>query len=337
MSNDIRWGVLSTAHIAQAAFLPGIKVAGGRAHAVAGRDRDRTDSFARSNGIEHVLVGYERLIESPDIEAIYNPLPNSLHAEWTIKALVAGKAVLCEKPLCGSLGQTAAVLEVARRAPKPLWEAFVFPFHRQQRRLQELVTSGAIGQLREIHSEFFFKLRTRQNIRLAPDLAGGALNDVGCYPLRFAQLTFPAVPKLGTAVARWSPEGVDEEARGVLEYEGDAMQGVPGARHLVFACGMTRDSGTFTRLLGDEGEVRITNPFHARADSSIEIRTNGEVAVERLGTEEPTFAEAIRHIHAVLRQDAAPLHTALDDSLATETALDLLHRSARSGTVETAA
>ena len=335
MSDKIRWGILSTAHIAQSAFLPALRVAGGEAYAVAGRSKDRTEAFARANGIENALAGYSELLHDPNVVAVYNPLPNSLHAEWTIKALESGKAVLCEKPLCGSLRQAASVLEAARRATKPAWEAFVFPFHLQQRRLEELVVSGAIGDVREIHSEFFFRLTSRKNIRLSPELGGGAINDIGCYPVRFSQLLWAAGPTSAVAMSRWSPEGVDEETQGVLEYE--------GGHRLVFTCGMTRDSGTFTRLLGDEGEIRITNPFHARAFDFIEIARRrpvgsaasaDNVSVERLGTDEPTFAEAIRHIHAVLREEVEPAHTVVDDSLVTEVGLDVLHRTARSGQVE---
>jgi predicted dehydrogenase len=329
MPSAIGWGILGTAHIAESAFLPALHAAGGgQALAVAGRDRKRTEAFSQSQGIERALTGYQSLLDTSEIHAVYIPLPNSLHAEWTVKALEAGKAVLCEKPLCGSLEQCRQVLAAARRAEKPLWEAFVFPYHRQQRRLLELVGSRAVGRLDEIHSEFFFNLTKRENIRLSSELGGGALNDVGCYPLRFAQLIFEASPVRGTALAHWTHGGVDREARGVVDY---------GVRRLVFACGMTRDSGTFTRIIGDEGEIRVSNPFHPRADDTIEIRAKGKESVERLGVAEPTFAEAIRHIHAVLREAAEPEFTALDDSWGTELALDLLHRSARSGQAEHAA
>lgn len=323
MVHDVQWGILSTAHIAESAFLPALHAVGLQAYAVAGRDKARTEAFAQKHGIERAMTGYESLLDSTDIDAVYVPLPNSLHVEWTINALQAGKAVLCEKPLCASLSQTKEVLDAARVSARPLWEAFVFPYHRQQQRLENLVGSGAIGEVDEIQSEFYFGLRNRQNIRMAPELAGGALNDVGCYPIRFAQLMFASTPKSAFADARWASEGVDEEMRGVLNYKSGG--------HLVFSCGMTRDSGTFTRLVGHDGEIRITNPFHPRGHDFIEVRRGDDVSIERLGVSEPTFAEAIRHINAVIAEEVAAVHTAVDDSLATEVALDLLHRSARSG------
>jgi len=256
-NETIRWGILSTAQIATSSFLPALRAAGGGSvQSVGGRNLERTQSFAADNGIANAVEGYEAVIEDPNVDSVYNPLPNSLHAEWTARALRAGKAVFCEKPLCVNLGETESLLREAVTSGALLWEAFVFPFHRQQRRLQELVATAAIGPVREIHSVFCFKLTNRQNIRLSADLAGGALNDLGCYPFRFAQLMFAAVPLSGMAMAWWSPEGVDEETHGVLEYA--------GGRRLVFSCGLTRNSGGFTRLLGDEGEIRVKGRLAAR-------------------------------------------------------------------------
>jgi predicted dehydrogenase len=323
----IRWGILSTAHIAETAFLPALRAGGGEAHVVGGRDHARTNDYARRNNVGRAVANYQSVLDDPEVEAVYIPLPNSLHAEWTVKALNAGKAVLCEKPLCGSVSQTRIVLAAAEETQRPLWEAFVFPFHKQHARLVELIGDGTIGIVREIQSEFHFRIRDRANIRLSPTLAGGALHDVGCYPVRFAQLMFASSPKSAICMAKYAPEGVDEEAQGVLEYE--------SGQRLLMSCGMARDSGTFSRIIGDLGEIRITNPFHARQDDTIEVRAGG-VTVERLGTSEPTFAEAIRHIHAVLNSVEAPRFTALDDSLATEVGLDLLSRSARSGELEQA-
>src|SRR5580704_3893444 len=122
----VRWGIIGTANIARAAFLPGLRQAGGVAAAVAGRDAARTGQYARDHGIERAIAGYQNVIDDPAVDALYIPLPNSLHAEWTIAALRAGKPVLCEKPLCGSLAETMRVIDVARQTGTLLWEAFVF-------------------------------------------------------------------------------------------------------------------------------------------------------------------------------------------------------------------
>lgn len=182
----VRWGIIGTANIARAAFLPGLRQAGGVAAAVAGRDAGRTGQYARDHGIERAITGYQNVIDDPAVDALYIPLPNSLHAEWTIAALRAGKPVLCEKPLCGSLAETEHVLAVAAETGTPLWEAFVFPFHDQFARVTALIADGAIGDLREVQSNFHFSVGRPDNIRLSRDLDGGALNDVGCYPVRLA-------------------------------------------------------------------------------------------------------------------------------------------------------
>ena len=150
----MRWGVIGTAGIARKNFLPAVREAGGEAAAVAGRDAERTSRWARDNAVGRAVVGYQQLIDDPDVDVLYIPLPNALHAEWTIRALRAGKPVLCEKPLTGSLAETEQVLAVARETGIPLWEAFVFPFHDQMRRLRGLLADGVIGDLREIQSNY---------------------------------------------------------------------------------------------------------------------------------------------------------------------------------------
>src|SRR5579875_1061609 len=160
MTSDglVRWGIVGTANIARAQFLPALRQAGGAASAVAGRDAARAETYARENGIDRAITGYQALIEDPGIDALYIPLPNSLHAEWTIRALQAGKPVLCEKPLCGRPAATERVLAAAMETGTLLWEAFVFPFHDQLRQVREMLEAGAIGEVAEIASNFHFPL-----------------------------------------------------------------------------------------------------------------------------------------------------------------------------------
>ena len=186
--SKVRWGILGTANIARAQFLPGLRAAGGIPAAVAGRDAGRAEQYARDNGVDRAIGGYQNLIDEPGIDALYIPLPNALHAEWTLRALAAGRPVLCEKPLCGNLQDSVGVRDAARQTGTLLWEAFVFPFHRQIAQVRDLVAGGAIGELMEIKSNFHFQLSNPGNIRYSRELEGGALNDVGCYPIR------PAVP-----------------------------------------------------------------------------------------------------------------------------------------------
>jgi predicted dehydrogenase len=263
------------------------------------------------------VAGYEQIIAAPDVDAVYIALPNHLHAEWAAAALRAGKAVLCEKPLCTSVAETETLLSVAQQSGSLLWEAFVFPFHEQFIRLQALIGSGTIGEMREVQSNFYFKVRSRENIRLSADMYGGALNDVGCYALRLAQLLFDEDPDETGVIASWAPEGVDEETQAIVGY--------PDGRRLTLGCGFTRPYDTFTRVLGTEGEIRLSNPFHPQSSDSIEVRASGVETVETPTDGRPSFTNAIRHIHAVLHGKTEPRHLASEDSLGTARALELLH------------
>jgi predicted dehydrogenase len=321
MSSDpARWGIISTANIARGQFLPGLRAAGGVPAAVAGRDLGRAQAWAEQHGVDRAVAGYQALIDDPDIDALYIPLPNSLHAEWTIKALRAGKPVLCEKPLCGTLAEAEQVLAVATETGTLLWEAFVFPFHAQFAAVQKLLADGAIGELLEIQSDFHFLVRNPANIRLARDLDGGALNDVGCYPVRIALELFGAGHTDAWATAVWGGHDVDVDTQGSL--------GFPGGRRLLLTCGMRRAYDTFTRLLGTAGQIQLTNPFHPGRGDSYTVLTDGEPPrTLDAGAAEPSFTGMIRHIQNVLRGGEAPRQLALDTSLASARALHDLHQS----------
>ena len=321
MSSDpVRWGIISTANIARGQFLPGLRAAGGIPAAVAGRDLGRAQAWAEQHGVDRAVAGYQALIDDPDIDALYIPLPNSLHAEWTVKALRAGKPVLCEKPLCGTLAEVEQVLAVARETGTLLWEAFVFPFHAQFAAVQKLLADGAVGELLEIQSDFHFMVRNPANIRLARDLDGGALNDVGCYPVRIALELFGAGHTDAWATAVWGSHDVDVDTQGSL--------GFPGGRRLLLTCGMRRAYDTFTRLLGTAGQIQLTNPFHPGRGDSYTVLTDGEPPrTLDAGAAEPSFTGMIRHIQNVLRGGEAPRQLALDTSLASARALHDLHQS----------
>jgi predicted dehydrogenase len=321
MSSDpVRWGIISTANIARGQFLPGLRAAGGIAAAVAGRDLGRAQAWAEQHGVDRAVAGYQALIDDPDIDALYIPLPNSLHAEWTIRALRAGKPVLCEKPLCGTLAEVEQVLAVARETGTLLWEAFVFPFHAQFAAVQKLLADGVIGELLEIQSDFHFKVTRAENIRMIRDLDGGALNDVGCYPVRIALELFGAGHTDAWATAVWGGQDVDVDTQGSL--------GFPGGRRLLLTCGMRRAYDTFTRLLGTTGQIQLSNPFHPGRGDSYTVLTDGEPPRSLdAGAAEPSFTGMIRHIQNVLRGGEAPRQLALDTSLASARALHDLHQS----------
>jgi predicted dehydrogenase len=308
--SKVRWGILGTANIARAQFLPGLREAGGTAAAVAGRDAGRAEQYARDNGVDRAIGGYQNLIDDPGIDALYIPLPNSLHAEWTLRALAAGRPVLCEKPLCGNLQDTVRVLDAAWQTGTLLWEAFVFPFHRQISQVRDLVAGGAIGELMEIKSNFHFQLSNPGNIRYSRELEGGALNDVGCYPIRLAAEFFGEQHEAAWAGATWGGDGVDVDTWGVLEY--------PGGRRLHLSCGLGRAYDTYSTLEGTAGRIVISNPFHPGPADSYQVMASRAEPVSHPATAgEPSFTAAIRHINAVLAGAEEPRLLAVDTAAGT--------------------
>lgn len=320
---QVRWGIIGTANIARAVFLPGLRQAGGDAAAVAGREAGRAGQFARDNGIGRGVAGYQALIEDPDIDALYIPLPNSLHAEWTIRALEAGKPVLCEKPLCGTLPDTERVLRSARQTGTLLWEAFAFPFHAQLARLRRLIADGAIGDLMEIKSNFHFAVTRPDNIRLSRELEGGALLDVGCYPVRLAAELFGAAHESAWATASRGGQGVDVDTWGVLGY--------PAGRRLMLSCGFGRSYDAFTTLEGTAGQIHVTNPFHPGPGDSYVVKAGrDEPRRYPAAPQELSFTALTRHINGVLRGEEEPRLLAVDTTLPVARGLHDLAEAMRS-------
>lgn len=321
-SRRVRWGIIGAASIARGQFMPGLREAGdGQAVLVASRDRARAEAFAAREGVDGVSDGYRELLHSGQIDAVYIALPNTHHAEWTIAALEAGLAVLSEKPLTAGVDETDRVLDAARRQTDAhLWEAFVFPFQAQHRRIADLIDAGAVGNVAEISSAFHFRVGRQEDIRLSAELGGGALADVGCYPIRLAhELLGPADGPAGVD-AVWGRE-VEIDAAGFVSH---------GDQRLTLTCGFRRAYDTFTRILGDDGRLHLTNPFHPRPADVLEIhRPDGNITVERPTTDERSFTAALRHIHAVVRGEEAPRHLAVDSAGATARTLARLQEAAR--------
>jgi predicted dehydrogenase len=321
---EVRWGILGTANIARRQFLPGLAEAGsGRALLVASRDRARAEDWAAAEGVDAGVEGYEALLERDDIDAVYVALPHSVHAEWTMRAIQAGKAVLCEKMLCRDPAELAPVLDSARRPGALLWEAFVFPFQAQHLRLLELVAGGAIGEVCEILSSFHFRVTQPTNIRLNSELGGGALADVGCYPLRLAQeLLGPAPEPLQLCCQSIDHgRGVESDAAAIVAW---------GAARLLLSVGFHRSSDTFTRVLGTTGQIQLTNPYHPGRGDTVTIQSeSGEPVIEHPTHDARAFSAALRHIHRVLAGEEAPRHLAVDDSLPTAKVLEALQQACR--------
>lgn len=331
---DVRWGILGASRIVASTFLPSLAAAGGgSAELVAARDGARAARFAADHGIARSVEGYARAVDDPDLDALYVALPNALHAEWTIAALRAGKAVLCEKPFVDDLSQARAVLTAADETGVPVWEAFAFLFHDQTRRLAELLDAGTIGAVREVQATYHASLRDQGDIRYLPGLSGGALADVGVYPIRLGQLVLgerptgvraSQLPLTGAANGRVEVETwgsvVDVESWGSVDYT--------GGRRLLFSASFTKAVDKTARILGETGEIRLSSPYSAEPADTMEIRDGHDVRVERRGSDQPKFSAQLRHIHAVLAGRAAPRHLAIDNA-GTPAILDAVRRAAR--------
>lgn len=250
----LRWGVLSTANIGRAAVIPAIRASSnGVLSAVASRSLERARTFAEANGIPRALGSYEALLDDPDVEALYIPLPNSMHLEWTVRALEAGKHVLCEKPLGLGARECLDMDRVARAHGVRLMEAFMYRFHPRTERLLEMVRSGAVGEVRMIRSAFTFRLRRTDDIRLDPDLGGGALRDVGCYCVNVSRTVAGTEPMAVQASARWTERGVDEALTGTLFFADGLV-----AR---FDCALTLERCEQVEVAGTDGWLRVPQAF----------------------------------------------------------------------------
>lgn len=252
MSETLRWGILSTANIGIKAVVPAIQRADGcTVSAIASRDQTKAQEAASKLGIPKTYGSYEELLADAEIDAVYNPLPNSLHREWSIKALEAGKHVLCEKPLGLNAAEAVEMAAVAEESGRTLMEAFMYRFHPRFEKLRELLTGGAIGELRLIRSAFTFRVRDAANIRFDPALGGGALYDVGCYCVNIIRTLAGTEPDQVTAQAHWIG-GVDDTLVGTLRF---------GSVLAHFDCSLVLARREFISLVGTEGTLEATSPF----------------------------------------------------------------------------
>jgi predicted dehydrogenase len=321
----IRWGILGCAGIAERAFIPGVlRSRNGALGAIAARDPSRAGDWARRFGFVRAHRTYQDLIDDPAIDAVYNPLPNDLHAEWSIRALRAGKHVLCEKPMALNAPEVRAMIEAAGTGGALIMEGFMYKFHPQTERAIELIRRGAIGTVRSVHSSFTFRFeRESGNYRWSPAHGGGALYDVGCYTISVARLVFDAEPTAVAAAARVDPAtGVDMTAALLLEF--------PGGR---FAqCDASFESHFQSRLLavGTEATLRLDRAFSAKDfDTALEI-VRGD-AVERTPVARADmFTLMIEHFGAAALGEA-PLRVPPADAWHNMRAIDAAFESLRTG------
>jgi xylose dehydrogenase (NAD/NADP) len=261
MPERLRWGILGTGNIARQ-FSAGVNASKrGRLTAVASRSADSAAAFAKAHSVPRSYGSYARLLTDDDVDAVYVSLPNSLHHEWTVLALQAGKHVLCEKPLASNAAESEQMFDEAERAGRLLMEAFMYRCHGQTLAVLEAVRRGAIGQLKLIRTSFCYRTtRIAENIRFRPELAGGALMDVGCYCLSFSRLIAGAEPIEATAAGHLHASGVDDLVAGLLRFpgaNGDRANPVLAT----FTCGMGVQADNTAYICGSEGYIEIPVPW----------------------------------------------------------------------------
>jgi D-xylose 1-dehydrogenase (NADP+, D-xylono-1,5-lactone-forming) len=320
----MRWGLLSTANI------NGKLLAGARGTdeatvvAVASRDRGRAEGFAREHGIERAHGSYEALLADPDVDAVYNPLPNSLHVEWSVRALEAGKHVLCEKPLSRRAAEVEEAFDAAERAGRVLEEAFMWRHHPQTLRLRELLDEGVIGTLRMVTASFAFPLADVGNIRMQGGLDGGSLMDVGCYCVSGCRLVAGAEPERVYAEQVVGGDGVDVATAATLRFPGDVI----GSFHCGFSIGNRRH----LEAIGDEASLFVADPWHGRSPA-IEIRRDDGVERIELATADPYTHELIDFARAVHGEEGG-VRLGRADALAQARVIEALYASAADSTTK---
>ena len=323
MSSDgvVRFGVLGAARIAPPALiLPARKSSEAEVAAVAARDPQRAETFAAKHEIRRAYASYDDLLADPDIDAVYNPLPNSLHAPWTLAALEAGKHVLCEKPFTANAAEAATVAKAAAASGRVVMEAFHYRYHPVARRMAEIVHSGELGALRHVEVFVCFPLPKFSDIRYRFDLAGGAMMDAGCYAVHMARLLGGSEPKVVSAAAKLRNPQIDRAMTAQLKFAEGHTGKITAS---MWSAALLKISA---RVIGEHGELRVLNPLLPQMWHRIGVRASGSHRVERL-SRRPTYSYQMdTFCGAVLRGEQ--VLTAPQDAVANMTVIDAVYTAA---------
>jgi len=326
----LRWGVLSTASIAVGKVIPGMR-ASRRTEvlAIASRDLARAEATARSLGIPRAYGSYEELLADPDVDAVYLPLPNHLHAAWTIAAARAGKHVLCEKPLSLTAAEAQEMVDACREAGVVLMEAFMYRLHPSWEAVRDILASGRIGRLRAIDSWFSYHNADPEDIRNIAEYGGGALYDIGCYCVNLSRMLFGTEPTaVAASIIRDPDSGVDILTSGLLTFrEGTAT----------FTCATQVEPDQRVHIYGTQGRIEIEIPFNIPPDrpSRILVIAGGDPPVApatqviEFPATDPYGAEADRFAAAVL--DGTPVPIDCEDAIANLRVIERLFEAAGQG------
>jgi len=323
MANKVlNWGLLSTARINNALITPLRASKRNQLLAVASRSQANADAYAKEKKISRAHGSYEALLADPEIDVIYNSLPNHLHAEWTIKAIEAGKHVLCEKPLTLNVEQVDAVQAAARKHGRIVMEAFMYRHHPQTLKVQEIVKSGSLGTLKLIRGSFSFVLSREEDIRLLdPAMGGGSIWDIGCYPISYARKVVGENPLevLGQQVT--GPTGIDETFVGQMRFANDTLMQFDSSFAIPFHA--------FMEIVGSEGTLNIPAPFKPNENEKIFITRNDKTETIKIKGQELYIGEVENMADAILLGQEPRI--SLDDSRGNVMTITSLLESARTG------
>jgi len=329
----VRWGILGASNFARKVSLPGMKEGPlTQLSALASRDLGKAKEAAAALGIPKAYGSYEELLADPEIEAIYNPLPNHMHVAWTAQAARAGKHVLCEKPVALTAAEADTLVAVQRETGKLIAEAFMIRSHPQWQQAKAWVDGGQIGELVSVQTAFSYFNRDATNIRNKKDVGGGALYDIGCYAVNTSRYLFGREPQRAIALVERDPEfGTDRLTSGMLDY---------GGAHLVFTCSTQAVSYQRVNVFGVKGRIEIEIPFNAPGDRPCKIflddgstldgssaKTTTFPTVNQYGLQSEAFSRAIR--------TGGPVENSIQTAVGNMRVIDALFRSAESKRWET--
>lgn len=325
MSDKVRWGILSTAKIGTLQVIPAMQK--GRfceVTAMASRNQERAHQVATELGIPHAYGSYEELLADPNIDAIYNPLPNHMHVPWSIKAIEAGKHVLCEKPIGLSAVEGQQLLDCAAAHPElKVMEAFMYRHHPQWQRAKNLVHEGKIGTLRTIQSFFSYFNDDPQNIRNQSDIGGGGLMDIGCYPISLSRFIFDGEPQRVSGIAEYDSKlGTDQLASATLDFENGTS---------TFTCSTQLNPYQRVQIHGTTGRIEIEIPFNAPIDCPCKIwlQTGDEIEEIELELCNQYTIQGDLMSQAILND--SPVPTPLSDAIRNMRVIEAIFESHRSG------
>jgi predicted dehydrogenase len=320
----IRIGLLGASRVSRYAVIePAATIEGVEVHAVAARDAARAASFAEELGIPHVAADYGALLASDAIDLVYNGLPPSGHAHWTIAALEAGKHVLCEKPFAMNAEEAQAMVDAAARTGNVLVEAYHYRFHPLFARVLAALDAGAIGAVRSINAHFNVRILPEPGeIRYDPALGGGAMMDLGCYCVHWARSVMGTEPEVLSAAAVRHESGVDVDMEAVLGFPGGVTADVRAAMYEDLPEGL--DAGL--EISGEHGKLTAVNPISPHMGHELVIEAAGGTTREQVAGD-TTFAHQLRHVIGVLQGEIEPL-TGGSDAIATMRVLDAIYRAA---------